>query len=54
MIKLSYKITRMSILREYRTNSLKAMLTQKYMNKKRIAKDVRLLWNRNLRTISYN
>ncbi len=54
MIKLKNKSARKSILREYRTNSLKAMLTQKYMNKKRITSDVRLFWNQNLRTISYN
>lgn len=54
MVRLTYKDSQKDIMRKYREDSLKVNLVQKYINKKRIVSDVRLLWNKELRTLSYN
>lgn len=54
MLQIRFNDSKQDILKNYRADSLKINLTQKFMNKKQIVKDVRLLWDYNLRTITYN
>ena len=54
MVRLKYKDSAKNILQKYREDSFKVNFTQKYISKENIVKDVRLIWDRSLRTISYN
>ena len=54
MLRITFNNSTENILKKYRAESLKINLTQKYMDKNKIARDVRLLWDNTLRTITYN
>lgn len=54
MLRITFNDSTHNILKKYRAESLKINLTQKYMDKKKIVRDVRLLWDNTLRTITFN
>lgn len=54
MVRLKYKDSKKDILRKYREDSFRINLIQQYLEKENIVKDVRLFWDKSLRTISYN
>ncbi|MFW6019594.1 MAG: hypothetical protein ACOCPM_03350 [Bacteroidales bacterium] len=54
MLQIRFNDSKQDILKKYRAESLKINLTQRYMDKKKIVKDVKLLWDHTIRTLTYN
>lgn len=54
MIRLKYEYTQKNLLHKYQAKSFKINFTQRYGDKEKIVKNMKLFWERQLRTISHN